>query len=176
MPQATAMPMGGAVQPQPPQQELTLAQIAANQSAAKAAPKPRKTPAKKDPNAPPKPKATPKPKAPPKSKAPPKTAAAAAAGVPVGAAPVAAPGRPLPLRQRPPGEIVLELRGNLDLIRREYAENMSMAAKQGKEYYPPAWEVKSQFDAAVVGPHSLHSRGVRLFTRTVLAGVSATLF
>lgn len=42
-----------------------------------------------------------------------------------------------------------ELRSNLDLIRREYAENMSMAAKQGQEYYPPAWEVKSQFDAAV---------------------------
>jgi|AntAceMinimDraft_12_1070368.scaffolds.fasta_scaffold31160_1 hypothetical protein len=130
-------------QQQQAQQDTSLAQIAANASAqaAAAAPKPpRKKPVAKDPNAPPKVKAPPKAKAPPKSKLPPKSMPPA--NPPPG-------GRALPLRQRAPAEIVAELRGNLDLIRKEYAENMSVAAEQGKPYYLPAWEVTSQFDAAV---------------------------
>ena len=124
---------------QAPQQELTLAQIAA-QANAKAAAKPKKKPG-------------------PKGKKAQEAAAAAAGGQPVQlpGAPVAAAARPaaaarhtaVPLRQRPPADIVNELRGNLDLIRREFAENMALAAQKGREYEPPAFQVRSQHDAAV---------------------------
>ena len=124
---------------QAPQQELTLAQIAA-QANAKAAAKPKKKPGPKGKKA--------------------QEAAAAAGGQPVQlpGAPVAAAARPaaaaarqtaVPLRQRPPADIVNELRGNLDLIRREFAENMALAAQKGREYEPPAFQVRSQHDAAV---------------------------
>jgi hypothetical protein len=127
---------------QAPQQELTLAQIAA-QANAKAAAKPKKKPGPKG------------------KKAQEAAAAAAAAGgqpVQLPGAPVAAAARPaaaaarqtaVPLRQRPPADIVNELRGNLDLIRREFAENMALAAQKGREYEPPAFQVRSQHDAAV---------------------------
>ena len=126
---------------QAPQQELTLAQIAA-QANAKAAPKPKKKPG-------------------PKPKKQQEAAAAAAAGgqpVQLPGAPVSAAAKPAvaaarqtaaPLRQRPPADIVNELRGNLDLIRREFAENMALAAQKGREYQPPAFQVRSQHDAAV---------------------------
>ena len=60
------------------------------------------------------------------------------------------PARPavVPLRQRPPQQIVDELRANLELIRREYAENVSAAARSGKEYEPPSFVASSQYDAA----------------------------
>jgi hypothetical protein len=65
-------------------------------------------------------------------------------------APVPPPARPavVPLRQRPPQQIVDELRANLELIRREYAENVSAAARSGKEYEPPSFVASSQYDAA----------------------------
>ena len=135
MPVAPVSPNTATSQPEP---ELTLAQMAANFKANKPAPKPRKKAAPKDPNAP---KPPPKPKAPPKPKVP-KGAAAGAAQA--GGAPAV-----LPLRHRDPREIMKELRQNLDLIRGEYAEYISLAAKAGKEYSPPAWEIKSQYDAAV---------------------------
>jgi len=52
------------------------------------------------------------------------------------------------LRQRPPAEIVAELRGNLDLIQKMYAAYGSDATEQGKLYHPPAPVARCMLDAA----------------------------
>ena len=54
-----------------------------------------------------------------------------------------------PLRRRAPAETFAELGGNLELIRKEYAENMAVAAESGKEHYLPTWEMTSQLNVAV---------------------------
>lgn len=55
----------------------------------------------------------------------------------------------LPLRQQNPADIVNALKTNLDMIRREFAENLSAAATRGEEYQPPSFQIRSQHDAAV---------------------------
>ena len=58
-------------------------------------------------------------------------------------------GAPVPLRQQDPADIVSTLKTNLDLIRREFAENLAAAAARGEEFQPPSFQVRSQHDAAV---------------------------
>jgi hypothetical protein len=125
---------------------MTLAQIAAQQNAEAAA------------------KKTAKPKKTPKAKAA-KKDAAGAGNAPMQTQPAAPPaqapqqqhvpqrqrpqGAPVPLREQDPADIVSTLKTNLDLIRREFAENLAAAAARGEEFQPPSFQVRSQHDAAV---------------------------
>ena len=131
-----------AAQARPPPAEMTLAQIAAQQNAEAAA------------------KKTAKPKKTPKAKAA-KKEAVGAGNAPPAAPPAPQPqqhvpqrvsrpqGAPVPLRQQDPADIVSTLKTNLDLIRREFAENLAAAAARGEEFQPPSFQVRSQHDAAV---------------------------
>ena len=135
-----------AAQARPPAAEMTLAQMAAQQHAEAAAKKTAKA------------KKTPKTKAAKKD-------AVGAGTAPMGATQPAAQtqtaaqqhvpqrvrpqGAPVPLRQQDPADIVSTLKTNLDLIRREFAENLAAAAARGEEFQPPSFQVRSQHDAAV---------------------------
>jgi hypothetical protein len=134
-----------AAQARPPPAEMTLAQMAAQQHAEAAAKKTAKA------------KKTPKAKAAKKDAvgagtAPMQTQPAAPAQtaaqqhVPQRVRPQ---GAPVPLRQQDPADIVSTLKTNLDLIRREFAENLAAAAARGEEFQPPSFQVRSQHDAAV---------------------------
>ena len=133
-----------AAQARPPPAEMTLAQIAAQQNAEAAA------------------KKTAKPKKTSKAKAAKKDAAGAPASAPTQTRPAATTqqqqhvpqrqrpqGAPVPLREQDPADIVSTLKTNLDLIRREFAENLAAAAARGEEFQPPSFQVRSQHDAAV---------------------------
>ena len=133
-----------AAQARPPPAEMTLAQIAAQQNAEAAA------------------KKTAKPKKTSKAKAAKKDAAGAPASAPTQTRPAAPTqqqqhvpqrqrpqGAPVPLREQDPADIVSTLKTNLDLIRREFAENLAAAAARGEEFQPPSFQVRSQHDAAV---------------------------
>ena len=129
----------------PPPAEMTLAQIAAQQNAEAAA------------------KKTGKAKKTPKAKSAKKDAVSAGNAQPVAPPAPQAPqtqqhvpqrvsrpqGAPVPLRQQDPADIVSTLKTNLDLIRREFAENLAAAAARGEEFQPPSFQVRSQHDAAV---------------------------
>lgn len=65
----------------------------------------------------------------------------------------------LPLRQQNPRDIIDALKTNLDMIRREFAENLSAAAQRGEEFAPPSFQIRSQHDAAVAIELWLTSHG-----------------
>ena len=59
------------------------------------------------------------------------------------------PPRPPPLRQRSPVDVQNELRQNLELIKREMVESKNAFDRTGRTYEPPKYVVKAQFDAAI---------------------------